>query len=137
MFLEISQNSRENTCARVSTCNFIKKETLARVFSFEFCEISKSTFISPLGDCFWKGCWNALKYSTGKTFANYLKSEAANALYSNLKKLESSEEKDVMPFITWMVCCWNSLIWLQGERISLLIDVLITVRWVNIIDQSD
>ena len=25
-------------------CNFIKKETLAQVFSCEFCEISKSTF---------------------------------------------------------------------------------------------
>ena len=37
VFLEISQNSGENTCAR-------KKETLAHVFSFEFCEISKNTF---------------------------------------------------------------------------------------------
>ena len=26
------------------TCNFIKKETLAQVFSCEFCEISKDTF---------------------------------------------------------------------------------------------
>ena len=26
------------------TCNFIKKETLAQVFSSEFCEISKNTF---------------------------------------------------------------------------------------------
>ena len=25
-------------------CNFIKKETLAQVFSFEFCEIPKNTF---------------------------------------------------------------------------------------------
>ena len=39
-FLEISQNSQENTEA----CNFIKKETLAQVFSCEFCEISKNTF---------------------------------------------------------------------------------------------
>ena len=41
MLLEISQNSQENTCARAS---FIKKETLAQVFSSEFCEISKNTF---------------------------------------------------------------------------------------------
>ena len=49
VFLEISQNSQENTCVRVSfliklqawTCNFVKKETLAQVFSCEFCEISK------------------------------------------------------------------------------------------------
>ena len=40
MFLEISQFSHENTC------NFIKKETLAHVFSCEFCEISKNTFFT-------------------------------------------------------------------------------------------
>ena len=42
----------ENTCARVffliklqaKACNFIKKETLAQVFSCEFCETSKNTF---------------------------------------------------------------------------------------------
>ena len=45
LFLEISQNSQENTCARVSfliklqACDFIKKGTLAQVFSCEFCEI--------------------------------------------------------------------------------------------------
>ena len=50
MFLEISQNSQENTCAgdsflvKLQACNFIKKETLAQVFSCEFCEISKNTF---------------------------------------------------------------------------------------------
>ena len=50
MFLEISQNSQENTCARVSflikACNFIKKETLAQVFSCEFCKFSKNTFFT-------------------------------------------------------------------------------------------
>ena len=49
VFLEISQNSQESTCARASflikACNFIKKETLAEVFSYEFGEISKNTFI--------------------------------------------------------------------------------------------
>ena len=62
MLLEISQNLQENTCVRVSfliklqpwnlfnkvaslrpACNFIKKETLAQVFSCEFCEICKNT----------------------------------------------------------------------------------------------
>ena len=43
VFLEILQNSQENNCARVSFF-FIKKETLAQVFSCEFCEISKNTF---------------------------------------------------------------------------------------------
>ena len=48
VFLEISQNSQENTCSRVSglACSFIKKETLAQVFSCEFCEISKNTFFT-------------------------------------------------------------------------------------------
>ena len=41
VFLKISQNLQENTWPR--TCNFIKKETLAQVFSCEFCEISKNT----------------------------------------------------------------------------------------------
>ena len=74
VFLQISQNSQESTCARVSfliklqgqnkhflppdthvymcvsgsrkcdlcTHNFIKKETLAQVFSYEFCEIFRN-----------------------------------------------------------------------------------------------
>ena len=46
----ISQNLQENACARVSfiiklhASGFIKKETLAQVFSCEFCEIFKNTF---------------------------------------------------------------------------------------------
>ena len=49
MFLEISQNSQENTCASLSF--FIKKETPAQVFSCEFYDIFKNTFsyrISPV-----------------------------------------------------------------------------------------
>ena len=42
MFLEILQNSQENTC--VKAYNLIKKETLALVFFYEFCEISNNTF---------------------------------------------------------------------------------------------
>ena len=68
VFLEISQNLQENTCARESFFNkkisFIKKNSLAQVFSGEFWEISENTFLqntsggcfcgrtSP-GDCFW------------------------------------------------------------------------------------
>ena len=53
VFLEILQNSQENTCtqslffnkvAGLETCNFIKRETLAQVFSCEYCGISKNTF---------------------------------------------------------------------------------------------
>ena len=54
MFLEILENWQENTCARVSflielrpkACNFIKKETLAQVFSCQFCKISKNTIFN-------------------------------------------------------------------------------------------
>ena len=47
MYLEISRNSEENTCARAaSACNFIKKEARAQVFSCEICEISKNAFFT-------------------------------------------------------------------------------------------
>ena len=56
MFLEIPQNSQENTCARASfliklqayACSFIKKETLAQVFYCEFCESFKTPFYRTL-----------------------------------------------------------------------------------------
>ena len=56
VFLEISQNLQENTCAkafslinlqaglRPEACNVIKKEALAQVFSCELCETSNNTF---------------------------------------------------------------------------------------------
>ena len=55
VFLEILQNSQENTFERASFFNKVaglspatlfKKETLARVFSCEFCEISKNIFFT-------------------------------------------------------------------------------------------
>ena len=54
VFLEVSRNSQENTCSRVSffiklqaqACNLIKKETLAQVFFCEFCKISKNAFFT-------------------------------------------------------------------------------------------
>ena len=52
MFVEIWQNSQENTCARASfliklqAYNFIKKETLTQVFSCEFCKIFKNTYFT-------------------------------------------------------------------------------------------
>ena len=50
MFLEISKNSQENICARVSfliklqALQLYSKETLAQVFSCDFFEISKNIF---------------------------------------------------------------------------------------------
>ena len=65
MFLEILQSSQDHTCARGSvliefkTCSFIRNESLAQVFSCEFCEISENTFFygtPPVADsvCFVK-----------------------------------------------------------------------------------
>ena len=51
MFLQISQNSQGNTCA--TQFSFIKKEIPAQMFSFEFCEISRNTFLkNPSDGCF-------------------------------------------------------------------------------------
>ena len=52
VFIEVWQNSLKNASAGVSfliklqalACNFIKKETLVQVFSYEFCEISENVF---------------------------------------------------------------------------------------------
>ena len=45
VFLEISQNSQENTCVRDSF--LIKLQaSLAQVFSCEFCEVSKNSFFT-------------------------------------------------------------------------------------------
>ena len=54
VFWEISENSQENICARISfliklqadACNHIKKETLTQVFFCEFYEISKNSFFT-------------------------------------------------------------------------------------------
>ena len=47
VFLEISQNSQENTSARVSFLIslqlYLEKETLTQAFFCEFCKISKNT----------------------------------------------------------------------------------------------
>ena len=43
MLLKNSKYPQKNTCAK--TCNFIKKETMAQVFSCECCEIFKNTFL--------------------------------------------------------------------------------------------
>ena len=52
MFLKISQNFQETPVPeslfykgfRPQACNFIKRETLAQVFSCEFCEIFKNIY---------------------------------------------------------------------------------------------
>ena len=70
VFLKISQNSQENICARVSffirlqaeACNFIKKENLTQVFSYEFCENFNNTFFTEHLRCLFL----IVKKSSGK-----------------------------------------------------------------------
>ena len=54
LFLGISQNSQESTCARVSeACNFIKKRLWHRCFPVNFAKFLRTSFYrAPLGDCF-------------------------------------------------------------------------------------
>ena len=44
--------TKKNEVLEAEACNFIKKETLAQVFSCEFCKIFKDTFLcrTPLGN---------------------------------------------------------------------------------------
>ena len=60
VFLEISQNSQENTSA-----NVFKKETPAREFSYEFCEISKNRFFTEHLDA------TGPLFSTKKIYSNW------------------------------------------------------------------
>ena len=56
VFLEILQHSQEKTCARVSfLIKFIKKETMAQMFSCEFCEFFTNTFFT---EHFWTTAFN-------------------------------------------------------------------------------
>ena len=51
VFLKISQNSQEKTYARFSACNFIKKETLAQVFSVNFVRFLITPPVGVPGSC--------------------------------------------------------------------------------------
>ena len=72
LFLEISENSRENTCARVSFLielptyarNIIKKENLARCFPVNFEKfLSTAFFIEHLCWLLLRNLWNIIWWS--------------------------------------------------------------------------
>ena len=122
VFLEISQNAQENTCARVSfliklqagACNFIKKEILAQVFSCEFCEISKNTFFyrTPLAAAF-----------GGKAYSNKLSS--ISSMNSLLLLIFLSRSNKTVIFLQnrwnfkakWTYLRWFSYRGLEKEQI--------------------
>ena len=142
VFLEISQNSQENTCAIVSfliklqieACNFIKKETLAQVFSSEFCEISKNIFFTehlwttvslwlPFGSCRYYSQYSTFDFSNERYFdksaldrvANRLLPKDCHALFPVFTKGDSN-------------CLFNSVsLLLTGEQSQLSTELRIKV----------
>ena len=46
VFLEISQNSQENACARVWVCNFIKKRFWYRCFPVNFAKFLRTPILT-------------------------------------------------------------------------------------------
>ena len=80
MFLEISQNSQENTCA----CNFIKKGTDTGVFLWILRNFSEQLFYrTHPGDCFWTlrlNYLNNIRSSPSEVFLG----EDALKLYSKI-----------------------------------------------------
>ena len=93
MFLEISQISEDNICARLSLLiklqasafNFIKKGSPVQVFSCEFWEISKNTS----GGCFCIYFWHASGSSTCNNKAN-----GNNWKEKNLKNVKCKKNKN-------------------------------------------
>ena len=72
MFVEISQNSLWNTCARVSfLIKLFKKETLAQVFYSEFCEVSKIAFFTE--HLRWLPLWFILVASIVVTWVSWFR----------------------------------------------------------------
>ena len=87
LFLEIWQNSQENTLVRVSfliklqasVCNFIKNKTLAQVFFCELCEIFKNTFFT---EHLWLLLyWNLTDYMLFERLQNTFKNSAVCVLF--------------------------------------------------------
>ena len=70
MFLEISQNSQENTLVKASfliklqasVCNFIKSKTLAESFSVNFAKFLRTPFLQNTFDCFCIEIWQITCY---------------------------------------------------------------------------
>ena len=101
MFLEISENSQENSCVRVffliKLQASIKKESLVHVFSCECYEISKNTFfIEHLWTTASVGLW--FKYISTNLYVLFLLFVIVFVLWSHypiqsFKKLENSVNK--------------------------------------------
>ena len=90
VFLELSQNSQEKQLCQCLffnkvaglACNFIKKETLAQVFSCEFWEISKNNFLHRKN--LWNIWWSRfLQLNFIKDFKSSFNSLLWNTIWNN------------------------------------------------------
>ena len=120
MSLEISQNSQEYTCARVSflikgqASGFIKKEILAEVFSCEFCEIFKNSYSYRTPPVAASECSRSLEYEK-RTDQNFIMQNLRHGkeyCISKKKKLFKQSQKEViyeyiLAFAGWWSIFWN------------------------------
>ena len=87
--------------ASALACNFIKKETLAQVFSCDFCEISK----------------NAFSYRNGGCFYIFVGSICRKSLQSSLRRFNKSQKE----FLHWL--------FMKTLQLLLFIRTLLTTRY--------
>ena len=126
MVLEISQNSEEHTCARVSfliklqasTCSIIKKETTAQVFSCEFCEIfNNSFFLQNISNgCFWnlfmlKLLEDFAKFFKNNFFTEHLWTIASELLHVDFNLVDRNEKN-----IFFTKSCYTNIQMLQDKE---------------------
>ena len=107
VFLEISQNSHENTCNRVQACNVIRKETLAQVFSCEFCEVFKNTFTEHL----W---WLLLNWWNQRRFSHAFHEVKG---LSDAPITEASI-KNKVPFKIFLILQENAYVWSFFDKVT-------------------
>ena len=83
VFLEILQNLQENICARVYFLlnKFIKKVTLAQVFSWIFYKISKNTFSDRTPPVATSGFWQDISIMKNKNCDPSLQSALTRKRY--------------------------------------------------------
>ena len=67
----------------------MKRETLALVFSWEFCKIFKTTFFNS-GGCFWKGSWQCYTNYTIKDYNIWCKNRMS--FFKNYKNTEETQD---------------------------------------------
>ena len=66
----------------------MKRETLALVFSWEFCKIFKTTFFNS-GGCFWKGSWQCY---TNYTIDYNIWCKNQMSFFKNYKNTEETQD---------------------------------------------